>query len=721
MCESCGTTQPLHPLEIPLLAFYLARRHPDIVCLLTLFLATALTIYPLFTGDFPAYYVSPGVFNWVSIESAYMSDAIFLSNNFPNAGWFPYWYGGLPFSVTYPPLFIYAMAIVHFITGLSVTHSYRVLVAVAYSCTPPAVYLLAKNLTKRSLASLFAGLTYSFVPNFITLPYSFAPSHIGTLTYYGEGPQFFSIVFELLALLQLIRCMKEPTWFKCLTTSVLIAVVALTDVVPLYSLGILMIAAVTVEAFYRNDRGILAFSVSAVSAWGLVAFQYDLQFIQQYAVQPNEANAMTYAGISLLMLSIVILLVRQYFSRFLIAHGDAKAWIFIGFWLLLMGLLLAPVWIPLPQLAPIPHRYVPEFDIGLSLLIGLILSEIDIRTLKLPNTPRGIFPRPRIKWVLAGFLILLTINVLFLLPVSWKATAPTIFLENIPEYRVATWLSQHVTDESIFASGAAAFWLNVFTDVRQIRGGLDEGATNSWWAAVSYQILAGANPAVSVLWAQAWNVKYIVVTFRNASMYPLDYSYPNKFNGLLPLRYYFGGYGIYEVPLSHSGIVEAVSAESAENISPITDVLDLPDVGAFDQLSQGNPNSTATVTYTIPNSDIIQVAVQHATYDTAILVKITYDTRWAAEVGGEPVQISQIGPDFMVAYPRIAGNYHLTFNLHSSDGETLGTIETITAIIALAGISGERIHARRRKASTHPKENDIDQHAITFSRSNTEN
>lgn len=104
-CDGCGTPQPLHPIEIPLKAVNLARRHTDIAAMAVLFLATALTIFPLFTVDFTK--------NWGSIESAYISDSIFISNNFPNVGWFPFWYGGLPFHLSYPLLFIYSVAALH--------------------------------------------------------------------------------------------------------------------------------------------------------------------------------------------------------------------------------------------------------------------------------------------------------------------------------------------------------------------------------------------------------------------------------------------------------------------------------------------------------------------------------------------------------------------------------------------------------------------------------
>jgi hypothetical protein len=503
----------------------------------------------------------------------------------------------------------------------------------------------------------------------------------------------------LIALLQLIRYMTKPTLFRWLTTSLLIAAVALSDLIPFYALTVLMLVAVTTEAIYRNDSAILAFAASFLGALGLIAFQYDLQFVQLSAPAGSATGgAVITALFALPLLVIIVMLIRRFTSRFLTARPGCKAWVFIGFWHLVLGFVLAKVWVSqIPQLAPQPFRYVPEFDVGISLLIGLILWRVDTFSLRFSVSRPSVFPTLRVAWVFGALLVLLSVNALLLLPTSLPATTPATSVVDVPEYRVATWLSQHVTDETVFASGSPAFWLNVFTQVRQIRGGLSQGAINTWWAPVSYQIVAGRSPMISVLWAQAWNVKYIVVTFRNASIYAGDYAYPDKFNSVLPLRYYFGGYGIYEVPLTRPSLVEAISADSASNLPPITGVLDIQDVAAYLQLSQINPNPTAAISYTIPNPDNIQVSVQNATSDTAILLKITYDQRWVAEVNGQVIETTQIGPDFIVAYPRTTGNYQLTLTLNPTVGETLGLYGTVATMIFLAAVTIKQLRPRRRK------------------------
>jgi len=683
-CDGCGILQPSSLGFRNLMR--IVSRHEDFASVAVLFLTTALTIYPLFTGDYTKY--------WASIEAAYISDSIFISANFPNVGWFPYWYGGLPFHLSYPPLFIYAVSFLHTISGLSVGHSYRVLVAVAYSAAPPALYLIAKFLTKEVLPSFFAALTYSFVPTFLP---GLLPSHIVQLTVYGEGPHFFGLALAFFALLQLLRCMTKPTWVRCLTTSILIASVALTNLVAFFALAFLMVIAVATETIYRNDVAILAFLLSGVIAFGLIAFQYDLEFIQ-YSEHESipTASALSYLILLLPLLMLGAFLVRRYLFRYLAMRANSKGLIFVSLWIVVLGVIVVGyMWFQL-QLFPQPKRYVPEFDAGIGLLVGLVLTKVDKALLNWGRAGME-FAFPRKVWVLAAVLVLLVVCVVSLLPLSLTYTVHTSVLSNVPEFQTASWLSEHVTDQRVFATGSVAFWLNVFSDVSQVRGGSDQGATNNWWADVNYQILKGADPGTSVLWAQAWDVKYIVVTFRNASVYNLDYANPHKFDNFLPLRYYIGGYGVYEVPLSHPSLVEAVSVEAVGSLAPITNVLDIRDLAAYDYLTQVKPGSTAAITYHSPNPDLLEVTVSGATADTAILVKMTFDTRWKAEVNGEPVEIARLGPDFMVAYPNTDGDYQLTLRLQPTEGEAIGLYGTIATIILLIVVSVSRLNARARK------------------------
>jgi len=709
-CDGCGAPQLVEQVSLPAQAQFTEitnfitrfsslvssklRIGSDILLALVLFAVTALTILPFFSGDFTQ--------NWGSIESAYISDSIFIVNNFPNLAWYPLWYGGLPFHLSYPPLFVSLVAVLHTLSGLSIGQSYRILGGLGYSTAPVALYLLAKYLTKNSLASFFAGLTYSLVPTFVPV---IAPSHVAVLAVYGEAPHLFGFTLALLAVLQLLRCMNRPTWFGCLAASLLLASVALANLVALFALALLIVVAVTTEVLYRTKRATRAFFLSALVGFGFASFQYDLRFIISSAqISGSTGAALRYSIILFPTLILGLIIARKFLSGLLSRQPRTKPIFFVLLWVFLLFLILSgrAHWFNLPALAPQPHRYAPEFDAGVSLLIGMLVMSAD-RLVARFGAKRDLSFKRALRIGLMGLILtILLINSIFTLPYSLTITQPTMQLSNVPEYRIANWLSSHVTDESIFATGTVQFWLNVFSNARQIKGGSDQGATNTWYDAIAYQIITGRDPEVSILWAQAWNMKYIVVTFPNASTPYHDYTYPDKFNHVLPLRYYFEGNGVFEVPLPRPALIEAISAQGATSLSPIAGVLDTRGLSAYVNLTQTQPDPTGgQVTYTIVNPDIIQVSVSGASPDTAILVKMTYDRGWQAILNGASVGISQFGPDFMVTYPQTQGNYQLTFRFQRSDGETIGLYLTM-ATMAIVILGSAILYRRKRRSRRSP-------------------
>ena len=86
-------------------------------------------------------------------------------------------------------------------------------------------------------------------------------------------------------------------------------------------------------------------------------------------------------------------------------------------------------------------------------------------------------------------------------------------------------------------------------------------------------------------------------------------------------------------------------------------------------------------TYSMPNRDQIVISVSNATVDTAILVEMSFDERWHADIDGKPVPISPIGPDFMMTSPQATGNYQLVLDLQQSGGELVGYLLTLITVV----------------------------------------
>jgi len=648
----------------------------DAILALVTFAITTLTIYPMFTGDFTQ--------NWGSIESAFLSDAVFVANNYPHLGWYPYWYGGLPFHISYVPLLPYMVAGLHFLMGWNIGHSYRVITGVAYAATPAALYALTRSISKSRVAALIAALSYSLVPTFLQ---GLVPSHIETLAVYGEGPHLLALPFVLLATAQLLRCMKRSTMLGYLSTAILVAVVALTNLIALYAFALFALLALAAEIVYgQPGQAFRVFFLSALLSYGLVAFQYDLQFIRASASAGAGGggsfveiwSSPWLPAIFALMISVpgFMLMIRSF------VKAGLKNTTFLALvWVAVFGtIVLARLLFDL-VLAPQPIRYAPELDLSVALLVGVVAAGVVELVTKLrPNSSNSFSYIAKTGMTALVVAVLIFNSTTALLPISTQVAIHATSIADVPEYRIAEWLSAHVADERVYATGTPAFWLNVFSNVQQIRGGAEGVATNSWWASAAYQINEGSNPRLSIMWAEVWNVKYIVVTFPNASTAYHDYVYPEKFNGILPLRYYYRGFGVYEVPLPELALVQAVSAQSARSLRPISNASDVNALSDYMALVAAIVPATR-VSYTRPTPDELSISVSNALTDTAILVKMTYDPSWQARLENrDPVPLSQIGPDFIAAYPKKSGNYRLDLRFNRPTGELLGFFITVTTL-----------------------------------------
>jgi len=425
-------------------------------------------------------------------------------------------------------------------------------------------------------------------------------------------------------------------------------------------------------------------------AYAFVAFQYDVSFIRSSAVFAGFLSGTAYsAGFSLGdLVQFAIIFVPFGFGTLFVARELVPAdWsdgvFFTLASIIVFGVIVLPKQLLNISLAPQPIRYVPELDISISLLIGflapLVIQFIADITAEAPRSQMAVK-----SFLTALLLIALIFNAsITYLPFAVAETTPSPSIANVPEAVIAQWLADHVTDQRVFATGTICFWLDAFSNVSEIRGGSDQGASNIWWANVTSEMNTGSDPELSILWAEAWNVKYIVVIFPNASTAYHDYTYPNKFQGILALPYYYNGFGIYEVPLSHPQLVEAVSARSAQTLLPITGVKDRRDLSAYVNLI-GAPNTDANVTYIIDDPDEISVSVVGATTDTALIVKMTYDPAWGASLYGQPVAVSSIGPGFMILYPGRSGSYQMTLQFNRSNGLITGIGIGIAILVALA-------------------------------------
>jgi hypothetical protein len=187
--------------------------------------------------------------------------------------------------------------------------------------------------------------------------------------------------------------------------------------------------------------------------------------------------------------------------------------------------------------------------------------------------------------------------------------------------------------ERAFLSGDHAFWLNVFADVPQVRGGQDFAAVDPWPAHAAFQISSGPDAAISKIWLQALAVRYLVVATPSSSEIFHDFTNPVKFDGVFPVVFDERGVRIYEVPLA--GDPRAVVVSSAAELPSPTNGIDRP---ALESYVAVVARGTAPIT-AVSGLGHWRVETQAA---GDLVVREAYDSGWQASVDGKGVTV---GPD----------------------------------------------------------------------------
>ena len=96
-----------------------------------------------------------------SIESTFIALARYIMEHPWELTWFPWWYGGIPYQNTYPPLLHLLVAAIASVAGISAPLSYHAVTATAYCLGPVSLFWMGSRLSGRRLPSLAAAVLYS--------------------------------------------------------------------------------------------------------------------------------------------------------------------------------------------------------------------------------------------------------------------------------------------------------------------------------------------------------------------------------------------------------------------------------------------------------------------------------------------------------------------------------------------------------------------------------
>lgn len=659
-----------------------AARYNTTVIVLGLVALNAALVFPLFWGGYTR--------DMGSIESSWLTDARFIAENFPHVSWDPLWYMGIPYRLTYPPALPYMMAGLHFLSGLSIATAYRDLTAVFYVWIPVSLFFFVYYVTRRRYPATIAALVYSIAPSFsYVIPdvrndaasFGYAPWHLIVLLRYGEGPHISSLALSPLAALGLMHAMRRPSLRNIVLASLAMSAVALINVIGLFALAVILLVVIVSEMIVGNGGRKLKTALSCVLlTYGLCAFWYNLSFLRTWLTYGGgESPLGNLAGNlpALLVIAIVALAIPMIFFR---GKAERQAALVVGGWLLAFSIITFAWYGMRIMLGPQGNRYMPEMNFGAAMAIGMVIAWAG----------RKLWQH-KVKWAGLGrvaiALVVLVIIVLGSMPflqVAHTVTRPTPDITSTSEFQVAHWLADHANGQLVYATGSHSFWLNVFTNVPQIRGGADQGATNPWWAQVSYQINKGENGTIAVLWARALSVRYIVVSSPGSADVFQDYSYPSKFEGLLPRVYNASGMSIYEVPLKQPGLVQVIDLTAYNRLLPIRDVMDTDHLSRYvEHVEQSSPVSN----YHFVSNDQLEFETDLVGSDQGVLVRMTYDPGWQVYCNDQQVQTRQDLAGFILVEPQSQGHCHFLVKRVPTWDEWLGYGLTALTLVALAVMS----------------------------------
>lgn len=608
----------------------------DALVLLGLGLLNVAVVYPLFQGEYTQYRAS--------VEPVYMAAARFISLHPPYPTWNPLWYGGYPFRIFYTPLLPYTLALINALLAVSIPTAYRFVTAFSYVVTPLTWYAFVSYLTRRRLTAVLAALGYSILPSIAylvepvradALTFGYAPWRLIALMRYGEGPHTFALAFAPLAALFFLRSLRRPRLINYLLGGLFAAAVALINFIALYALAVFLVAILISEMALGEAIAKLRSAVLfALLAFGLCAFWFNVSFIRASfsfgggtAVLGNFATAAPVLLFLLLGCSVFFALCR------------GKPWaqpLYMSLlWFASLGAIILSWYGSQVAISPQPNRYIPEWDMAFTLLVAALITWVYDR---LARRPGGRIPA--VLWTLAVLISLGLLSVPFL-RVAHTTTRPGDGMDDSSEYQIARWFGEHTSEEErVYVTGNTTFWLNLFSDVAQVRGGLDQSATNPWWDHATYQINSGEDGSVAVLWAKAFNVRYMLVNYPESSDPYRDYAYPSKLEGLLPCVWEQDGNSIFEVPLYFADLVLAIDSDQMRSLPPLRDGADAETLRRYVQvIEQGRE-----VAYIWDGLDRFTVETEVRDGE-AVLVRMTYDAGWRAwsYEGSVPVKADRLG------------------------------------------------------------------------------
>lgn len=597
--------------------------------------------------------------------------------------WWPHWYLGMPFEYTYAPLVPGLTAAIARLEHISAARAFQIVSGSVYCFGPVALFLMARQLTRRTVYSFIAAVVYSLAAaSEMLLPDSnYSVQHWGDARrlylcfVWDEVPHQLGLALVCLAILFLARALHDRKFRSFVWAGVFVSLSLLASA---FGATVLLLFAGSLLA--TCETAALRRNVLLVSLCGLLGYLAMCPYFPPSLMRAVRTNAQLFPNMQWTA--------GSFWAFMGVAGIGALLW-FVSRrwhpWYLRFFLLLAYLTFVIPaleekwQLHFIPQggRYKVELELTLVLLIVFAAA------LLIDRLPR----------LVQGALALLLIW-----PVSQQVIAHRRFSKNVIqpaditqtiEYQVARWVEPNLPGWRVTAPGSIAQWLNAFSKVAQFTGGSFPTAPNPVQLHIGSDLISTTDATVPPLWYKAYGVDAVIVAGRDSPEFWRPHPHGHQFDGVFPLLWDERDTQIYAVPRART-LAHVISQDSLVSRTPAS----LSDMAQL-----------ARYVAAMENADIIPARFQwlrdgrariHADLGPkqVLSVQVTYHPGWKAKAAGRPIPIAKDALGQIVLTPDRPGAYDIEL-LYGADWE--GRLCRILSIGTLLGVAIVACRRRWRK------------------------
>ncbi|MCU1335388.1 MAG: hypothetical protein JWO19_969 [Bryobacterales bacterium] len=601
--------------------------------------------------------------------------------------WWRYSYDGMPFEYTYAPLVPGLIAGISKLTGWSLGRAFGVVAGFVFCFGPVAMFLMARELSRRAGWSFVAVVTYClFAPSQLFAPdETFSFRHLRDarrilLTFvWDEVPHELALAMVCLAVLFLVRGLRSRKTGSFVWAGVSMALALLAN-----AFGATALLTMLLCLLVTWDTGSFKRNVGALTLCALGAYLAMSPFLPPTLLVLIGRNATNPYITSWDWGALGALLV--------VAGVSVGLWLLSRRWrpwYLRFFLLLAWVYTSIPVLnqrklhfLPQPERYKVELEMWLILLLAFLVTGFADRM-------------PRAVRMVVALLLLFPAAVQVRSHRQFaKAMIRSSDVRQSLEYQVANWLQANLPEGRVYAPGTIGQWMNAFTRQPQFVGGsfpttpsvpIQLPITGITYLGKAQDVADWAMP-----WLKAYGVDAIVVPGRDSPEYwkPLFFT-PEAFPGTLPLLWQERDTSIYSVPRLKGGLAHIIPETAIVRNEP-HDFFDLSQVRAYVAALE-SANDAAEWRWVDDNHGHIRTRLGPG---EVVSLQITYEPGWKAVTGGKAASITSDGLGQMVIHADCSGICEVDLDY---DGGWEGKVLRILSLATILGVALWVVAGLRRR------------------------